>query len=37
VDFVEQPEARPYGIDAALRDPSGNHIRGTKVRHVAAV
>ena len=27
VDFIEKPEERPYGIDAAFRDPSGNHIR----------
>ncbi|MGH2789222.1 MAG: VOC family protein [Actinomycetota bacterium] len=32
VEFVEQPEERPYGIDAAFRDPSGNHIRLTQVR-----
>ena len=27
VEFVEKPEPRPYGIDAAFRDPSGNNIR----------
>jgi predicted enzyme related to lactoylglutathione lyase len=27
LEFVEEPEERPYGIDAAFRDPSGNHIR----------
>ena len=27
VEFVEQPEERPYGIDASFRDPSGNHLR----------
>jgi catechol 2,3-dioxygenase-like lactoylglutathione lyase family enzyme len=32
VEFVEEPEERPYGIDAALRDPSGNSIRVTQVR-----
>ena len=32
VDFVEEPEERPYGIDAAFRDPSGNSIRLTQVR-----
>lgn len=31
VEFVEEPEERPYGIDAAFRDPSGNHIRLTQV------
>ena len=24
VEFTEQPEERPYGIDSAFRDPSGN-------------
>jgi len=37
VEFVEQPEERPYGIDSAFRDPSGNHIRLTQVREMAAV
>jgi len=27
VEFVEKPEKRPYGIDGAFRDPSGNNIR----------
>jgi catechol 2,3-dioxygenase-like lactoylglutathione lyase family enzyme len=27
VEFTEEPSERPYGIDAAFRDPSGNHIR----------
>jgi catechol 2,3-dioxygenase-like lactoylglutathione lyase family enzyme len=27
VEFIEEPMERPYGIDAAIRDPSGNHIR----------
>jgi predicted enzyme related to lactoylglutathione lyase len=31
VEFVEEPEERPYGIDAGLRDPSGNHMRLTQV------
>jgi catechol 2,3-dioxygenase-like lactoylglutathione lyase family enzyme len=30
VEFVEEPEERPYGIDSAFRDPSGNHIRLTQ-------
>jgi len=30
VEFVEPPEARPYGIDSGLRDPSGNSIRLTQ-------
>jgi len=37
IDFTEQPEERPYGIDSAFRDPSGNHIRLTQVRELAAV
>jgi catechol 2,3-dioxygenase-like lactoylglutathione lyase family enzyme len=37
VDFVEQPEERPYGIDSAFRDPSGNNVRLTQVREFAAV
>ena len=37
VDFVEQPEERPYGIDSSFRDPSGNHIRLTQVREPASV
>jgi predicted enzyme related to lactoylglutathione lyase len=31
VEFVEKPEHRPYGIDAGLRDPSGNSLRLTQV------
>ncbi|MUM15979.1 VOC family protein [Mycobacterium sp. CBMA271] len=27
VEFTEKPETRPYGVDSAFRDPSGNHIR----------
>jgi predicted enzyme related to lactoylglutathione lyase len=37
VEFVEQPEERPYGIDSSFRDPSGNNIRLTQVREFAAV
>jgi catechol 2,3-dioxygenase-like lactoylglutathione lyase family enzyme len=37
VEFVEEPEERPYGIDSAFRDPSGNSIRLTEVRELAAV
>ncbi len=31
VEFSETPEERPYGVDSAFRDPSGNHIRLTQV------
>jgi hypothetical protein len=34
VEFVEKPEARPYGIDSSFRDPSGDHIRLTQVVEV---
>ncbi len=37
VEFVEAPEERPYGIDSSFRDPSGNHLRLTQVRELAAV
>jgi uncharacterized glyoxalase superfamily protein PhnB len=37
VEFTEAPEDRPYGIDSGFRDPSGNSIRVTQVRELAAV
>jgi catechol 2,3-dioxygenase-like lactoylglutathione lyase family enzyme len=37
VEFVEEPSERPYGIDSAFRDPSGNNIRLTQVREMVAV
>jgi uncharacterized glyoxalase superfamily protein PhnB len=37
VEFTEQPEERPYGIDSGFRDPSGNSIRLTQVRELAAL
>ncbi|MFY1674479.1 VOC family protein [Plantactinospora sp. WMMB334] len=30
VEFTEEPTERFYGIDCALRDPFGNHIRITQ-------
>ena len=36
VEFVETPEERPYGIDSAFRDPSGNNLRLTQVTQPAA-
>ena len=36
VEFIEAPEERPYGIDSAFRDPSGNNIRLTQVRELAS-
>src|SRR4051794_8570765 len=35
VEFTEEPEDRPYGIDAGFRDPSGNNFRLTQVRELA--
>jgi predicted enzyme related to lactoylglutathione lyase len=37
VEFTEQPEERPYGIDSGFRDPSGNSLRLTEVRLPASV
>jgi catechol 2,3-dioxygenase-like lactoylglutathione lyase family enzyme len=34
VEFTEAPEERPYGIDSAFRDPSGNQFRLTQVREI---
>ena len=36
VEFTEAPEQRPYGIDSAFRDPSGNHIRLAQVQMASA-
>ena len=35
VEFTETPEERPYGIDCAFRDPSGNQFRLTQVSEAA--
>jgi uncharacterized glyoxalase superfamily protein PhnB len=35
VEFTEEPEERPYGIDSGFRDPSGNNFRLTQVREMA--
>jgi uncharacterized glyoxalase superfamily protein PhnB len=37
VEFTEEPEERPYGIDSGFRDPSGNSIRLTQVRELATL
>ena len=34
VEFIEKPEERFYGIDAAFRDPFGNHWRLTQPKPV---
>jgi uncharacterized glyoxalase superfamily protein PhnB len=36
VEFSEEPEERPYGIDSGFRDPSGNSFRLTQVKELAA-
>ena len=36
VEFTEAPEERPYGIDAAFRDPSGNNIRLVEQREITS-
>lgn len=35
VEFSEEPEERPYGVDAGFHDPSGNSVRLTQVRPMA--
>jgi uncharacterized glyoxalase superfamily protein PhnB len=37
LEFTEEPEDRPYGIDCGFRDPSGNSLRLTEVRELSAV
>jgi uncharacterized glyoxalase superfamily protein PhnB len=37
VEFTEEPEERPYGIDSGFRDPSGNSFRLTQVFDLAQV
>lgn len=37
VEFIEEPEERFYGIDAAFRDPSGNHWRLTQPKNLDAI
>ena len=36
VEFSEDPEDRPYGIDAGFHDPSGNSFRLTQVRELSS-
>src|SRR5213082_2770582 len=36
VEFTEEPEERPYGIDAGFRDPSGNSFRLTQLQEIAS-
>jgi predicted enzyme related to lactoylglutathione lyase len=32
VEFTEEPQEYPYGIDSGFRDPSGNALRLTQLR-----
>jgi catechol 2,3-dioxygenase-like lactoylglutathione lyase family enzyme len=36
VEFTQEPEERPYGMDAAFRDPAGNSIRLTQVSELGS-
>jgi uncharacterized glyoxalase superfamily protein PhnB len=36
VEFTDELEERPYGIDCGFRDPSGNSIRLTQMTQVTA-
>jgi catechol 2,3-dioxygenase-like lactoylglutathione lyase family enzyme len=35
VEFTEEPEDRPYGVDCGFRDPSGNSFRLTQVKELS--
>ncbi len=37
VEFTDDLQERPYGIDSGFRDPSGNSIRLTQVRDLATL
>jgi catechol 2,3-dioxygenase-like lactoylglutathione lyase family enzyme len=37
VEFTEEPSKRPYGFDAAFRDPSGNQVRIVQASEDGAV
>ena len=32
VEFSQEPTEQPYGIDAGLRDPSGNQMRVAQLK-----
>jgi predicted enzyme related to lactoylglutathione lyase len=36
VEFVDEPQEVPYGIDSSFRDPSGNHLRLTQLSGVVS-
>lgn len=35
VEFIDEPEERPYGIDCGFRDPSGNHFRLSQLKELS--
>lgn len=35
VEFIEEPNRRPYGIDCGFRDPSGNSVRLTQLAEMS--
>ena len=35
VEFTEEPEERPYGIDTRISRPSGNNFRLTQLTEIA--
>ncbi len=35
VEFIEEPEERPYGIDCGFRDPFGNSLRLSQLNDLA--
>jgi predicted enzyme related to lactoylglutathione lyase len=37
VEFTDEPQEMPYGVDAGFRDPSGNSIRLTEINPDAGV
>lgn len=37
VEFIEEPEERFYGVDAAFRDPFGNHWRLTQPKTLGEI
>jgi uncharacterized glyoxalase superfamily protein PhnB len=37
VEFTEEPQEMPYGIDCGFRDPSGNSVRLTQLADITAI
>ena len=35
LQFVQEPQEVPYGIDSSFRDPSGNHLRLAQLNDLA--